>query len=111
MYSTLSPALFPKKMGAALFLRKKPWGRGCREICEVLSSPDPDLTSSAGSSRFPRGSEKTLVQTVDWCLGVYLALGFCAITDSVMAMSRVQFTPHARKTLWYPGYKCRDTKC
>ena len=58
----------------------------------VLSSPDPDPTSSPGSSRFPRGSEKTLetrlVQTVDWCLGVSFALGFCAITDCVMEMSR-----------------------
>ena len=42
--STLSPALFSKKMGGALFLRKKPCGWGCRE---VLSSPtanrDPEL--------------------------------------------------------------------
>ena len=63
----------------------------------VLSSPDPDPTSSPGSSRFPRGSEKTLetrlVQTVDWCLGVSLALGFCAITDCVMEMSRDKLTP------------------
>ena len=50
-----------------------------------------------------------LVQMVDWCLGVSLALGFCTITDCVMKMSRVQLTPQARKTLWYPGYKCRDT--
>ena len=28
-----------------------------------------------------------LVQMVDWCLGVSLALGFCTITDCVMKMS------------------------
>ena len=105
-----APSSFPYENGSGPFPGKKPWGRGCREVLSSPDRPDPDPTSSPGSSRFPRGSEMTLgtrlVQTVDWCLSVSLSFGFCAITDCVMKMSRVQLTPQARKTLWYPGSKC-----
>ena len=44
-----------------------------------------------------------LVQTVDWCSGVSLALGFCAISDCVMKMSRVHSRRMREKPFGIPG--------
>ena len=87
VYSTLSTAIFPKKMRAALFLRKKPWGRGC---CEELFS----------ANMIPTSLFLFWPQNDDY-------RNFEAQTND---SGQVPLESKWEGPLWYPGYKCREKK-